>query len=283
MKLQTIVTPPQLPFRLKAGECVAVLGSCLADNLGEKFSRGGFRTCANPFGALYNPLSLRSAVLRLRSAAPFTAEDCVQMGAGAGLVCSFSHHTSFARETAEEFLAVANGSLERNAALFAEAQKVFLVLGTVYCYSRRGEVVSNCLKRNASEFERFRLSLEDTLAALRDIVGAFPDKQFVLCVCPIRHLSDGSPANALSKSTLLLAADKICAEYANCSYFPAFEIVMDELRDYRFYAEDMAHLTPLSEQILWERLLDCCTDSACREAVGEAERTFRATQHRKMH
>lgn len=283
MKLQTIVQTGPMDISLSRKDTVAVLGSCLADNLGAKFVQGGFRTCVNPFGALYNPLSLLSAVRRLSDASPFTEAECVEMGAGAGLVCSFSHHTSFAREKAEDFLAVANESLAVNAQLWQDATKVVLVLGTVYCYSREGSVVTNCLKRPAAEFERFRLSLEDTVDALRAIVEPFPGKEFILCVCPIRHLSDGAPANALSKSTLLLAADRICAEFANCRYFPAFEIMMDELRDYRFYAEDMAHLTPLAEQILWERLLDSCCPASERDSISASERAFRATQHRKLH
>ena len=111
LKLQTKVECGTSPVRLSFSEGIMLLGSCFADNIGTRMADAGFDVCVNPFGTLYNPVSLRNAVARLESGAPFTEADCVEMGAGAGLVCSFHHHTSFARKTPEEFLSVANASL----------------------------------------------------------------------------------------------------------------------------------------------------------------------------
>ena len=283
LKLQTKVECGTSPVRLSYSEGVMLLGSCFADNIGARMSDAGFDVCVNPFGTLYNPVSLRDAVARLESGAPFTEADCVEMGAGAGLVCSFHHHTSFARKTPEEFLSVANASLAAAHSRWREAGLVVLTLGTAYCFRHEGSglVVSNCLKRPAREFVRERLSVSAAEAMLRDITGSFPDKRFILTVSPIRHMSDGANANQLSKGTLLLAADAV-ADGERTVYFPAYEIVMDELRDYRFYAEDMVHPSAQAVDYLWERFCDFALPEGERQTLLENMKACRCKQHRPM-
>ncbi len=283
LKLQTKVECGSSPVRLSYSEGIMLLGSCFADNIGARMADAGFDVCVNPFGTLYNPVSLRNAVARLESGVPFTEADCVEMGAGAGLVCSFHHHTSFARKTPEEFLSVANASLAAAHSRWREARLVILTLGTAYCFRHEGSglVVSNCLKRPAREFVRERLSVSAAEAILRDITGSFPDKRFILTVSPIRHMSDGANANQLSKGTLLLAADAV-ADGERTVYFPAYEIVMDELRDYRFYAEDMVHPSAQAVDYLWERFCDFALPDRERQTLQENMKACRCKQHRPM-
>ena len=283
LKLQTKVECGTSPVRLSYSEGIMLLGSCFADNIGARMADAGFDVCVNPFGTLYNPVSLRNAVARLESGVPFTEADCVEMGAGAGLVCSFHHHTSFARKTPEEFLSVANASLAAAHSRWREARLVILTLGTAYCFRHEGSglVVSNCLKRPAREFVRERLSVSAAEAMLRDITGSFPDKRFILTVSPIRHMSDGANANQLSKGTLLLAADAV-ADGERTVYFPAYEIVMDELRDYRFYAEDMVHPSAQEVDYLWERFCDFALPDRERQTLQENMKACRCKQHRPM-
>ena len=268
-------------------EPVCVLGSCFADEMGTRLEAAGFDVLRNPFGTLYNPASIAAAVERLDSAAPFTAADCVEMGAGAGRIGSFSHHTSFARPTAEEFLAHANARLKEDAARWHRCSTVILTLGTARVWralERPGQpVVANCLKRPAREFAHELLSVEACTDLLNSIIKAHPEKQFLLTVSPIRHLGDGAHLNTISKSTLHLAIASSLAgltgESPRAFYFPAYEILMDELRDYRFYADDLVHPSAAAVQILWERFLDACTDPADRERILAAERTSRASAH----
>ena len=283
LKLQTKVECGTSPVRLSYSEGIMLLGSCFADKIGARMADAGFDVCVNPFGTLYNPVSLRNAVARLESGGPFTEADCVEMGAGAGLVCSFHHHTSFARKTPEEFLSVANASLAAAHSRWREARLVILTLGTAYCFRHEGSglVVSNCLKRPAREFVRERLSVSAAEAMLRDITGSFPDKRFILTVSPIRHMSDGANANQLSKGTLLLAADAV-ADGERTVYFPAYEIVMDELRDYRFYAEDMVHPSAQAVDYLWERFCDFALPDRERQTLQENMKACRCKQHRPM-
>ncbi len=283
MKLFTEVTCEKLSTIART-DSVCVLGSCFADEMGTRLSDAGFDVLRNPFGTLYNPASIASAVERLDSAAPFTPQDCVEMGAGAGLVCSFSHHSSFARPTAEEFLAYANARLVEDAARWRACTHVILTLGTARVWralERPGApVVANCLKRPAQEFSHELLGVEACAALLRGIVDAHPEKRFLLTVSPIRHLGEGAHANTISKSTLHLAAEQVLSSSAE--YFPAYEILMDELRDYRFYADDLVHPAPAAVQMVWERFLDACTDPADRPAILAAERAARTARHRPL-
>ena len=286
MKLYTEVNCEKLS-PLSRGEKICVLGSCFADAIGEKLAAAGFDVLRNPFGTLYNPASVATAVERLDSARPFTADECVEMGAGAGLVCSFAHHTRFARPTPEAFLDAANAALAANAAAWAGCRRVLVTLGTAWVWralERPGQpVVANCLKRPAREFAHELLGVDACAALLRALVESHPDRQFLFTVSPIRHLGDGAHANTLSKSTLHLAVQQILSEFpGRAEYFPAYEILLDELRDYRFYADDLVHPANTAVQLIWERFLDACTDPADRPAILAAERAARAAAHRPL-
>ena len=286
MKLQTPVSFASSRIPVTPDDRVLVIGSCFADQVGSRLHHAGFDACINPFGTLYNPLSVAAALSRLCDGRPFTESECVEMGAGAGLICSFSHHTSFARATEEEFLTHANEALEEASAFWRDCNKVLVTLGTIFCWLHDGAVVANCLKRPAAEFDRVEMTLEQVTAVLRGILLSSPGKEFIFTVSPIRHLSDGAHLNQLSKSTLLLAADALLRDPVvgqRCEYFPAYEILMDELRDYRFYAEDMTHPTAQAADYIWERFLDFAVPEEERPRVAEAERAWKAAQHRPLH
>ena len=228
MKLQTPVTLDPAPVSISYHDKIAVVGSCFADEIGGRLAAAGFDVLGNPFGTLYNPVSIGNAAARLASGVPFSADEVVEMGAGDGRYCSFWHHTSFARETPEAFLENANAVLTEASAFWKGCNRVIV--------DATGETVANCLKRPGTEFTRYRLTVEQTTAILRGLIRRNPEKQFIFTVSPIRHLADGAHGNQLSKSTLLLATEGL-------PYFPAYEIMMDELRDYRWWAEDMVHPT----------------------------------------
>ena len=292
MKLQT-------PVEVKAGQVtfspadkIMVLGSCFADNIGQKMKNIGMDVMVNPFGTLYNPASISYAVDRLKGGTPFSASECRMMGSGAGLVCSFSHHTSFARNSEEEFLAHANAVLSEASDFFRSCSLLIITLGTSWCYKHIADdrIVSNCLKRDAKEFIRLRLGVEDSAALIEQAISMagnedvppenFREKRVIFTVSPIRHLRDGAHENQLSKASLLLAVDEICRKHDFCGYFPAYEIVMDELRDYRFYAEDMVHPSAQAVEYIWERFCEAAVSEKDRETIRKMEKTFRQSCHR---
>ena len=286
MKWQTPVAEGKCSVPLRAGDEIMVLGSCFADETGRRLAECGLDVCVNPFGTLYNPVSVCNSISRLQCGVPFTQEDCVEMGAGAGLVCSFSHHTSFARPTPEAFLEHANAALETASARWKSASKVLITLGTAWCWRHlpEGEIVSNCLKRPAGEFSRERLTVPQTAALLKSLVQRYPDKFFVFTVSPIRHLSDGAHGNQVSKSILLLALEEVVAAFPDRTvYFPAYEILLDELRDYRFYAEDMVHPSPQAAEYVFGKFLSFAFPDEERSRLEERRKAFKASQHRPMH
>lgn len=286
LKLQTPVETGRSAVCISLNDKIFVLGSCFADNMGQKMADLGFDVCVNPFGTLYNPVSICNSVARLTSGIPFSESECVQMGAGAGLVCSFSHHTSFARRTEDEFLQVANASLKEASLRWKAASKVIITLGTawIYEYIRSGETVSNCLKIEAKEFTRRRLSVRETATLLMNMIARHPEKEFMFTVSPIRHFKDGAHGNQISKSTLLLALDEVLAKFPErCEYFPAYEIVLDELRDYRFYAADMIHPSDQAVDYLWSRFVRFAMPESELPALDARRRELLRAQHRPIH
>lgn len=282
IKLSTPVMAAPLPVQLSLGDRIMVLGSCFADSMGSRLSAAGFDVCVNPFGTLYNPVSICNSVARLASGRPFTEADCVEMGAGAGLVCSWSHHTSFARPTVEEFLRDANASLAKASEFWKSANKVLITLGTAMVWKlvgdeNAGEVVSNCLKRPAAEFSHEMLGVQQVGALLQMLVEGNPDKEFIFTVSPIRHLGDGAHANTLSKATLHLALGRLPV-----CYFPAYEILLDELRDYRYFAEDLVHPSKLAEDIIWERFVAAAVVPGDRSQLALNEKAARHSAHRPL-
>ena len=286
IKLQTPVEEVRSRIDMGYDDRILVVGSCFADNIGTKLKNAAFDVCVNPFGTLYNPVSICNSLQRLASGIPFGPSDCVPMGAGAGLICSFSHHISFARADEASFLEYANASLEQAADFYKRCNKVIVTLGTAWCYrfNENGETVSNCLKRPAAEFSRYRLSVQETQLLLDLMVKRNPDKEFIFTVSPVRHLKDGAHGNRLSKATLLLALDgTLASNPARTDYFPAYEILDDELRDYRFYAEDMLHPSEVAVSYLWERFKSFCIPESEKEKLLENEKLFRRSQHRSLH
>ncbi len=291
MKLQTPVADEKCRVGISYNDHIMMLGSCFSDNIGRQLQDFGFDVCVNPFGTLYNPISILNSIERLISGRPFGPEDCVRIGAGDERWCSFSHHTSFARDTAEEFLENANKALTEARGKFFEADKVIITLGTSWCFRNvaSGEIVSNCLKRPAAEFERVRLSVNEVREALERIMrlcGA--PKQFIFTVSPIRHFKDGAHGNQISKAGLLLGIeevlphvqDDVVRDDITADYFPAYEIVMDELRDYRFYAEDMCHPSAQTVAYLRDRFLNWALPASEHPLLEENIRLHKRNSHR---
>lgn len=283
MKLTTPVNIDRIEPGICLEDRIMVLGSCFADEIGSRLMAAGFNVMVNPFGTLYNPESIAAAVERLGSAAPFTEADCVEMGAGAARICSFSHHTSFSRPTAEEFLAVANDALSRAAEFWRGCNRVIVTLGTAMVWRRGGVTVANCLKRPAREFTHEMLDDAAVQSALRRIVSA-GSKSYLFTVSPIRHLSLGAHNNTLSKARLQLSLDTFLRSDVGmcCTYFPAYEILLDELRDYRFYAEDMCHPSSTAAGVIWEKFVETVVPAADHERMRENERQYRRSLHRPL-
>ena len=280
IKIFTEVEIPDYSRKLSLEDKVMVLGSCFADSMGERLLRHGYKAVVNPFGTLYNPYSISEAVRRLDSGMPFTQEDCVEMGAGAGKICSFSHHTSFARDSVREFLENANERLREASAFWKEAGVVIVNYDSAFVWSHDGFPVANCLKRPAGEFGRRRISVEECSRLTSELIAAHPDKHFIFSISPIRHPGgDGAHASTLSKATLQLGVEDALRMAPEASYFPSYEILMDELRDYRFYADDLLHPSEKALDIIWEKFSKAALAAGEQQTAKENGKQWRRAQH----
>lgn len=283
MKLQTTVDAGQSRFGVHLDSHIMMLGSCFADEMGQRLLSGGFNVCVNPFGTLYNPVSILNSLRRLDSVEHFTQDDAVQLGSGSDhLWCSYSQHTSAARESVEQWLNDSNASLDRAASAWRATDRLIITLGTSWVWEHQGRVVSNCLKRPAREFTHRPLSLQEEISTLREIISiAGAQRRVIFTVSPIRHLWNGAHSNQLSKSSLLLSVDSVLGE--TVEYFPAYEIMLDELRDYRFYGEDMTHPTATAVGCIWEHWCSFAGLSASElESIARAQRLYKASAHRPL-
>ena len=281
MNLSTPVEIEPLQLRLGFDDRLMFVGSCFADSIGEVMREAGFNAAVNPFGVVYNPVSVAGSFERMSFRREFTAADVVECD---GLFTSFYHHSRFSRPTAEEFLSSANASLAEAADAFDAASTCVVTLGTtrVFRHIGRDMVVSNCHKIKPKEFSQEMLSLEQCTQYLDSIVNLAPCKRWIFTVSPIRYISFGAHCNQICKSTLLLAVDEVVRRHPSAVYFPAYEIMMDELRDYRFYDEDMAHPSHLAREMIFERFCRFAVDTACSEAMRLQRKKARAAQHRKF-
>ena len=285
LKLNTPVAAGKSRVAVSYRKPMMLLGSCFAENIGNAMRNVGFDAMVNPLGTIYNPVSLLNSLTRIASGTPFEASECVAIGAGDGRICSFYHHTSHARATVEEFLSEANAIMDVARIHWERTELLVVTLGTAWCFRHveSGMVVTNCLKRPAGEFARFRLSVEECASALGKVVELAGGREVIFNVSPIRHWADGAHGNALSKSTLMLGIDNVMSCHpANTEYFPSFEIMTDELRDYRFYADDMNHPSQLAERYIFDRFMDFALPDS---EIKELEENIKAAQrrgHRQM-
>ncbi|MBR5035158.1 MAG: GSCFA domain-containing protein [Bacteroidales bacterium] len=281
MKLTTEVTVEPLSQRFGFGDRFLFMGSCFADSVGALMQESGFNVTLNPFGVLYNPASLAQSFRRLATREPFTVADVISTE---GIFTSFYHHSRFNRPTAEEFLSDANAALTAASDAFDAADVCVVTLGTamVFRHKERDMIVSNCHKVPAAEFVRERLSVEQCVDYLAEIVAAHPDKKWIFTVSPIRYMAFGAHASQISKATLLLAVDALQQKYPGVAYFPAYEIMMDELRDYRFYEDNLIHPSRQAVEYIYDCFRQFAIDPACEQGIAVARKAAKASRHRKF-
>ena len=281
MKLQTIVDIAPSKWKIGYEDKILMLGSCFSDEIGEQMQQRYLNVTCNPFGTLYNPLSIAQAI-NLQSSI-----SNLQLVYHEGLWHSMAHHGSFSRATKEEAERTVRASIETMQQALKEATVVIVTFGTAWVYEKDGQIVGNCHKLPESCFTRRRLSVEEIVAAWRPILDRYPDKHWLFTVSPIRHIRDGLHENQLSKATLLQAVEQIVLHSypspATRRYFPSYEIMLDELRDYRFYADDLVHPSSLAVNYIWERFVDTfCTPQTKNELVLQLKR-WKHEHHLPLH
>lgn len=272
--------------RLNHSHSLIFFGSCFADDIGGIFKASKFDTLLNPFGVLYNPLSIAEAINRAIANTPFEEEELFKSG---NLYHSFAHHSTFSHTNQEYMLQNINSSMNECSAKIKNADYLFITFGTAWVYELKesGKIVSNCHKLPASYFIRRRASIneltENFAKVIERLLKINPNIKIVLTVSPIRHLKDGAHENSLSKSTLLLLCDVLQNMFKeNVSYLPTYEIMLDELRDYRFYADDMAHPSKRAVEYIWERMQEEVVNPESNNIIKEWSKIRQGINHRLM-
>lgn len=285
MNFRTVIDPPRQLGYLDHRQHLLLLGSCFVENIGTWLQQRKFDVDINPFGTLYNPESIARNWERIVSGGPFTSDELFLSN---GLWHSYAHHSRFSNGDRESALALINRRLARAHDRLPMTDRLVVTWGSAYVYRLKttSEVVANCHKQPAVLFERELLTVnaivERWLPIVRYIETSLPQCRLLFTVSPIRHLSDGAHGNQLSKSTLLLAIDKLQHESRICDYFPSYEIMMDDLRDYRFYDTDMTHPSTSAVAYISEVLTESYLTPESRDIAAQWYKIHTALTHRPI-
>ncbi len=345
MNLFTKIDIPATDRQIDYSSQLAFFGSCFADNISAQFASRKFKVLANPFGTVYNPLSVAMQIKAIANKKIFGGQEIFQdmrpdrAGSNAPWHC-WDAHGSLSAATREDCVAKLNEASTHALEFLQKTDIAFITLGTSFVYFLKsiGAAVSNCHQQNPNLFIRKMISVNHVVAALKSIVQDLrkikSDMRIVFTVSPLRHLSDGAHGNTLSKATLQLAIDKVIQEIAppgshaplgvsvarndigaecggnvhisiaeanqSCAprndvgtklepaqqnrktsveYFPSYEIVMDELRDYRFYDSDMVHLSKTAEEYIFERMVETYCSEKTHEDIKQVEKFLKMANH----
>ena len=280
MKFRTEIDKPQLKGRIDYNSKIVTLGSCFAENITKRLAAAKFCVKHSPVGILFNPASIAST---LTAFAERSAVDCGRIVRRSEGWVSLDCHSELTMPTEEEAIKTLQNAIDEGHKLLRSATCVIITFGTAWVYEHiaTGRVVANCHKQPSREFCRRRMSVEEIVALFKPLMeGVLRDKHVIFTVSPIRHTADGLTENCVSKAILRLAADTLSSTYDNADYFPAYEIVTDDLRDYRFYAEDMVHPSAQAVEYIWQRFIESALADSAVELLPKVEKIVAAATHK---
>lgn len=277
MRLRTEVEHKALQQLIAPGDGLLLVGSCFTDHIGSWLQEMWLPVCSNPWGVLFNPASIAQSLLRISN--PVSADYLLEERGGK--YYSFLHHGQFAGTDPCSVRHKLNAADASAREYWLRAKHVLVTFGTAWVYERQGMIVANCHKFPAAEFTRRKLSVEEIVDLWQPVIENSEEKHFIFTVSPIRHIGDGLHENQLSKSTLLLAIDRLQKLFPEqVEYLPVYELFMDDLRDYRFYADDLVHPGTIGVEAVKELVTDCCFSQEMKNYVAEALPIVKALAHR---
>ncbi len=281
---RTILSPTPAGFRIGHSDQLLLIGSCFSEHIGGRLAARKFNTLANPFGIVYNPVSMARCLERLQvGTQAFNAESLERH---MGLWHSWEHHGHFSKPDLAQTLAGINAAYEQAVKHLQGSTRLLLTLGTadVFILKDSGQIVANNHKMPAATFQQKRLDVGEVTDALGAALEKLAQKkdglQVVLSVSPVRHLRNGMVENQRSKAVLVLACEALCRQLTNAHYFPAYELLLDDLRDYRFYNSDMLHPSELAVAYIWQYFSDMFFSSETKQLNTAIEKILAAAAHR---
>ena len=287
LKLQTQIPLEKAENQIDYGSRLVLMGSCFSENIGEKFKYYKFRSFQNPFGILFHPLAIENLVTRAISKKAYTEDDVFFNNER--WQC-YDAHSDLSSVSKEELLVSLNNGIESTGEQLEKATHIFITLGTawVYRHLETDNMVANCHKVPQKEFAKGLLGVDEIVSSLKNImvgVAAInPGVQLIFTVSPVRHIKDGFVENQRSKAHLITAIHEVMdnSEF-NMNYFPSYELQMDELRDYRFYKEDMVHPSQLAIDYIWEKFMSVWINKEAQESMILVDAIQKGLNHRPFH
>ena len=279
------IIPIKKEFHLSHADDIVSMGSCFADRIGNLLKQSGFYVEQNPFGVLYNPMSVVKALELLWYDIPFKEDDLFEYQ---GLYSSFMHHTSFSGSDKDAVLQRIRSVNHRASEALHDATCLMITFGTswVYALAETGKIVANCHKLPDYHFVRRRLEVDEIVdyytSFFETVFQEKPDLKVLMTVSPIRHFKDGAHENTLSKAVLHLAIDELSLRFPQIVYFPAYELLMDELRDYRFYADDLVHPSAKAVEMVWQRFVQVAMNADTQQLMKQCNNLAQALNHRPL-
>lgn len=279
MKTRTICKVADLPARIDHSHKIIALGSCFAQNMGEKLAAHKFDIYGNPFGITYNPVSLvRQCHMAMVEGLP---EESLYVRGQDEAYYHYDYHSDISATSKAEWFEAYTGINRAFKETLSTADWCIVTLGTAWVYTIGDRVVANCHKQPSSQFTKRLLDISTGVEALEELVSLLPTNcQVLLTVSPVRHVRDGLVDNNRSKARLIEAVHQLVANNRQVHYFPAYELVLDDLRDYRYFGRDLVHPTPMAVDYVWSRLVDTVVAEDSRDLISQVNKVRQAMQHR---
>jgi hypothetical protein len=282
--LRTEVGVKQIGCPLSLAKPVMLMGSCFSQHMGERLSQSGYSAMRDPFGLSFNPLTISRGIQDIVAHRQITEKELIQQDE---LWHHLDFHSSFSGLNRSEACVRINQSLNAASEQLKHTSHIVITLGTSWVFdwaAEPGQTVNNCHRIPAAKFTRRLSAIDEVVTALNSAIEAVLKidqyKSIILVLSPVRHWRDGAEENSISKATLRLAIAELCESRSQCCYFPSYEIMMDELRDYRFYADDFLHPNTLAQDIIWNRFSEAAFTQEDRLISTEIERYYKARNHR---
>ena len=284
MKFRTEVEIPISEKKIQISDSLFSIGSCFATEISVKLSDSQFQTLNNPFGTLFNPWAVKNSIQEIFENKIYTEED---LDFHQGEYLSFNHHTSFNSENQEDTLRKINQKINLAHEFLKRSNWVIITYGTAFVYEHLAQniFVANCHKIPQTNFNKRLLTHEELVNSITETCHILKkicpkEAQFLFTLSPVRHTKDGFSENNLSKAKLLCAIHKVVEQHENCRYIPVYEIVMDDLRDYRFYKEDLIHPSEQAVQYIWEKFKKAYFSDEADRFSNENLKIKQALEHR---
>ena len=284
MQFRTEVEIPLSDKKITLGDSLFFIGSCFATEIANLMASGQMKTLCNPFGTIFNPYSINYALKRLHSGEPYTEADLINYG---GAFISLDHYSGFNTPYAHKTLAKINEKLEEANFFLQKTQWVVITYGTSFIYEflPQGKRVANCHKIPQKFFTKRLLTTQEIITSIKESIELIKDickaeVQILFSLSPVRHTKDGFPENQWSKARLLNALHEAIDDEINCHYLPIYELMMDELRDYRFYKEDMIHPTQQAVHYIFEKFGNAYFSDEVKAFIADNFKILQSLNHR---